>query len=91
MKNVKQGTRADYGQHNPTKQTMKTNTQETNYSIRRCDTGDYLRHFSNDKLTFTDNEWEKQCYTRERAEAIKQALETLYASVSLTFNVNLDN
>ena len=61
------------------------------YSIRRCDTGDYLRHFSNDKLTFTDNEWEKQCYTRERAEAIKQALETLYASVSLTFNVKLEN
>ena len=63
----------------------------TDYSIRRCDTGEYLQHFSYDKLTFTNKQWDRQYYTRDRAYAMKQALETLYNTIGLTFTVSLDN
>jgi len=74
-----------------TAEEIKKAFQDAGYSVRRDDTGDYLRGFTHDKVTYTNSLWEKQCYTRERAYAIKQALETLYASVSLTFNVKLEN
>ena len=61
---------------------------EAEYSLRRCDTGEYLQHFSYDKLTFTNKQWDRQYYTRDRAYAMKQALETLYLVDAIIFRVS---
>ena len=74
-----------------TTEEIKKAFQDAGYSVRRDDTGDKVRGFTHDKVTYTDNEWHGMAFTKERAEAVKQALETLYNTIGLTFTVSLEN
>ena len=65
---------------------MKT-TQETKYSVRRFDTGEFLQNFS-EEPKFSDDQWDKECFSRDKAYAVKRTLETRYAASGITFYVN---
>ena len=76
---------------------MKTNTQEkieeiknvfvaAGYSVRRFDTGEFLKNFS--EAEFSDDQWDKECFSRDEAYAVKRTLETRYAVSGITFYVN---